>query len=102
MPLKNKRCQHIFFIFVCVILSPGNLSQAQQPDSSPAPPNAPTQATEKKNFFSRWADFYRQDWSPTTASSPAPPRRGLPSPLDSPPFPNSDWSYGGSPVIGEP
>jgi len=26
----------------------------------------------------------------------------LPSPLDSPPFPNSDWSYGGSPVIGEP
>jgi hypothetical protein len=22
--------------------------------------------------------------------------------LDSPPFPNSDWSYGGSPVIGEP
>jgi hypothetical protein len=22
--------------------------------------------------------------------------------LDSPPFPNADWSYGGSPVIGEP
>jgi hypothetical protein len=35
-------------------------------------------------------------------SSPAPARRGAPSPLDSPPFPNSDWSYGGSPVIGEP
>jgi hypothetical protein len=29
-------------------------------------------------------------------------RRTLPSPLDSPPFPNSDWSYGGSPEIGAP
>ena len=36
------------------------------------------------------------------SAGPAPARRGLPSPLDSPPFPNSDWSYGGAPVIGEP
>jgi len=58
---------------------------------------------ETKGFFARWADFYRQDWSPPPANgASAPPRRGLPSPLDSPPFPNSDWSYGGSPVIGEP
>lgn len=35
-------------------------------------------------------------------SGPVPARRDLPSPLDSPPFPNSDWSYGGAPVIGEP
>ena len=52
-------------------------------------------------FFARWGQFYRQDWHPTSAQGPSPPRRGLPSPLDSPPFPNSDWSYGGSPVIGE-
>ena len=54
-----------------------------------------------KGFFGRWADFYRQDWKGTAATGPAPPRRGLRSPLDSPPFPNADWSYGGSPTIGE-
>jgi hypothetical protein len=99
------RSQHFLLLFTSLLFLSCNLSQAQQPDNNPAPPNAPTQSTpEKKNFFAGWADFYHQDWSPTTttASSPAPPRRGLPSPLDSPPFPNSDWSYGGSPVIGEP
>src|ERR1035438_723900 len=78
---------------------------AQEKDHPPSPPDAPKpNAAPAKNFFARWAEFYRQDWSPSTtaASSPAPERRGLPSPLDAPPFPNSDWSYGGSPVIGEP
>src|SRR4029077_16836726 len=66
-------------------------------------PEAPKPATvEKKNFFGRWAEFYREDWSGTAPSSPSPARPGAPSPLDSPPFPNADWSYGGSPVIGEP
>jgi len=67
-------------------------------------PEAPKQSVPTtKGFFARWADFYRQDWSPPAASTSesAPARRGLPSPLDSPPFPNEDWSYGGSPVIGE-
>jgi hypothetical protein len=88
--------------------------QAQQADRGTSSlPDAPKPSIrEPKRFFARWADFYRQDWLPakpsTAASSsapasvPAPERRGLPSPLDSPPFPNSDWSYGGSPVIGEP
>lgn len=59
-------------------------------------------------FLGRLGQIYRQDWA-VKAEAPAPPseasapaRRGLPSPLDSPPFPNADWSYGGSPVIGEP
>jgi hypothetical protein len=73
---------------------------------------SPDKAAEAKGFFRRWAEFYREDWRPApaapasatapTVAPPAPARRGLPSPLDSPPFPNSDWSYGGSPVIGEP
>lgn len=70
---------------------------AQQP--------APVPDAPQPNFFARWASFYRQDWhpaNPAAQTAPAPPRRGLPSPLDSPPFPNSDWSYGGSPTIGEP
>jgi hypothetical protein len=86
-----------------------DLSRGQQAGSqTDAQPSAPKSSnTNAKGFFARWADFYRQDWFETAASSPAassaaPARRGLPSPLDSPPFPNSDWSYGGSPVIGEP
>jgi hypothetical protein len=73
---------------------------AQQANPLPESPK-PTIAGSK-SFFARLAEFYRQDWSGTAASSPTPPRRGLPSPLDSAPFPNADWSYGGSPVIGEP
>jgi len=99
------RCQYFFSLLVCVLFLLCKLSQGQQADRpSDSPPSAPTpNSTEQKGFFARWAEFYRQDWSPTP-SSPAstPARRGLPSPLDSPPFPNSDWSYGGSPVIGEP
>lgn len=58
-------------------------------------------ATPQGNVFDRWMRFYQQDWSGTAPASPAAPRRGLPQPLDSPPFPSPDWSYGGSPTIGE-
>ena len=79
-------------------------AHSQQPAPAADPvPNAPSaNIPERENFFARWAHFYAQDWSPPTNASSSPARRGLPSPLDSPPFPNSDWSYGGSPVIGEP
>jgi Putative beta-barrel porin-2, OmpL-like. bbp2 len=76
---------------------------AQQAGASSPLPDAPTpKAVPSKNLFARWADYYRQDWAGTLPATPSPPRRGLPSPLDSPPFPSADWSYGGSPVIGEP
>jgi Putative beta-barrel porin-2, OmpL-like. bbp2 len=108
--LPDKR----FVLIVCLFASflPCRFGHAQQADKNPSSaPDAPNASKtesgvdQPKSFFARWADFYRQDWSPlatsSTASSVAPARRGLPSPLDSPPFPNSDWSYGGSPVIGE-
>jgi Putative beta-barrel porin-2, OmpL-like. bbp2 len=104
-PEDNLSRSHYFLLlFAWFLFSSCDSSQAQQPDNGASPSsNAPAQTTPgKQTFFVRWAEFYRQDWSPTTTSSPAPTRRGLPSPLDSPPFPNSDWSYGGSPVIGEP
>jgi hypothetical protein len=94
----------LFCLIVCLAFLCRDFSSAQQADQQTNPiPDAPKPtAADAKGFFARWAEFYRQDWSGITASSPAPARRGAPSPLDSPPFPNSDWSYGGSPVIGEP
>jgi hypothetical protein len=89
-------------LFLFVVLLSCAFSVGQQTDGEPhSPPETPN-AVEVKGFFTRWAEFYRTDWSGTATASPAAPRRGPPSPLDSPPFPNADWSYGGSPVIGEP
>jgi len=55
-----------------------------------------------KGFLKRLSQAYAKDWQGAGDSGPQPPHRTLPSPLNSPPFPNSDWSYGGSPEIGAP
>jgi hypothetical protein len=54
------------------------------------------------NFLQRLGEFYKADWTGKLPSSPAPARRALDAPLNSPPFPSSDWGYGGSPAIGVP
>jgi hypothetical protein len=54
------------------------------------------------NFFERLAQNYKDDWSGKSISHPGPQKRGIPAPLNSPPFPNADWSYGGSQIIGAP
>jgi len=99
----SRHHQNCFCLIVCVVLV-CDLCQGQRTGTQIAvPPDAPTPASpDRKGFFARWAQFYRQDWTGKAVSSTVLARRGLPSPLDSPPFPNSDWSYGGSPVIGEP
>ncbi len=103
-PNNNFRLCQFFLLFALVAFLPSSLCLAQQTHKEVSPlPDAPKPSIPKtKGFFARWAEFYRRDWSGTTASSSSPARRGVPSPLDSPPFPNADWSYGGSPVIGEP
>ncbi len=82
---------------------PDDPTAQQTPARSDATPAA--QPAPAGSFFGKLAAFYREDWHPTAppdpATSPAPARRGPPSPLDSPPFPSADWSYGGSPIIGE-
>src|ERR1700722_4371796 len=55
-----------------------------------------------QGFLKRLSQAYAKDWNGAADSGPEPARRALPSPLNSPPFPNSDWSYGGSPEIGAP
>ena len=67
--------------------------------SGPTP--VPGQSTSQRNFFGRAFDFYAKDWKGVANTGPSPARRGPSSPLDSPPFPSPDWSYGGSPAIGE-
>jgi len=66
-----------------VLCCTANIARAQ------SLPDAPSTSQQKiaHSFWGRWAQFYREDWSGTAASTPAPPRRGLPSPLSSPPFP---------------
>lgn len=46
-------------------------------------------------FLSRFAAAYREDAEPADPNAPATPRRAMPAPLDSPPFPNSEWQLGG-------
>jgi hypothetical protein len=51
----------------------------------------------------RLFNAYHDDWSgKSSASTSDDTRRIPPAPLSSPPFPNADWPYGGSPVIGAP
>jgi hypothetical protein len=57
---------------------------------------------KREGFFKRLFRAYEQDWKGTADPGPEAPRRIPPAPLDSPPFPNADWSYGGAPVIGAP
>ncbi len=69
--------------------------------------NGAADTPAKPGFLPRFADFYRKDWSPAPQPAgapvgPAPESRNGSSPLDSPPFPSADWSYGGSPDIGAP
>jgi hypothetical protein len=54
------------------------------------------------NVFKRLGKFYADDWTGKLPGSTAPARRALDAPLESPPFPTSDWGYGGSPLIGVP
>ena len=77
---------------------------AQQPANAAAGQSSPNNANYvlTGNFFQRLAQFYKQDWAGTNPSTPVPAKRGLAAPLDSGPFPSSDWGYGGSPDIGAP
>ena len=85
---------------VCISVIAACCAEAQQLPNAPAASTSAA-ANSTRNFFGRWIEFYRKDWKGSAVVGPPAARRGLPSPLSSPPFPNSDWSYGGSPTIGE-
>jgi hypothetical protein len=43
------------------------------------------------NAFKRFGKFYAADWTGKLTGSATPERRALDAPLESPPFPSSDW-----------
>ena len=54
------------------------------------------------NFFQRFFKAYSDDWKAAPSTDAPPAFRSTPSPVDGPPFPFSDWPYGGSVVISKP
>src|SRR5438105_12375728 len=56
--------------------------------------------TESHNFFGRLFRAYVDEFRDTPSNEPEPLRRALPAPLDSPPFPSSEWQ--GFPLVGVP
>jgi hypothetical protein len=88
---------------LCTALVALVLSKSVAAQSTPVSSPRPQAASSAADPFERFVHFLWQDWTGTApASATTPPRRGLPSPLDSPPFYSSDWSYSDSPTIGEP
>ena len=94
--------------FLLLAVSPCFSQSADRTTSSPdgvktsqAPPAQQTDAVSGA-FLLRLANAYREDWHPTQSAGAAPARRGFDGPLDSTPFPSSDYSVGGSPTIGAP
>jgi Putative beta-barrel porin-2, OmpL-like. bbp2 len=85
---------------VGIFVIAGYPAGAQQVPDAPVA-SVPPPVKQTHGFLGPLVEFYKQDWNGTAAVGPAAARRGLPSPLNSPPFPSSDWSYGGSPTIGE-
>src|SRR5579872_3224527 len=78
------------------------LSTSSVNSSNAVPPVAAPSSSPSRNFFSRFFKAYADDWRQLPSSESAPAFRGAPSPVDGPPFPFSDWPYGGSAVLGKP
>ncbi|QAU24187.1 hypothetical protein EO087_09460 [Dyella sp. M7H15-1] len=87
-----------------ILLTVGPMSQvlaqstnvSTMPTSSlPASPAATLSGDCTHGFFTRLMAAYREDAQPSDPNAPAPARRGMDSPFDSPPFPNSEWQLGG-------
>lgn len=89
---------------VLLALAPTGKAMASSEDVSQAAPSAALASGDcSSGLFSRLAAAYREDAQPADPNVPAPARRGLDAPLDSLPFPNSEWQLGGVPApIGVP
>jgi hypothetical protein len=97
---------------VAAMLAMGSLISLGQSQSAVAGPSGSdsgasaaavtTAQTHSESFFRRFFKEYADDWKETPSTDAAPKFRSTPSPVDGPPFPFSDWPYGGSVVITKP
>ena len=83
----------------------GNAASPVSADKDTTVSTAPVAASSdcSNGFLSRLAAAYREDAQPADPNAPAAKRRAMDAPLDSPPFPSSEWQLGGVPApIGVP
>jgi len=109
---KLKRKFFLLPVFLCVLALAGWANAQGQTPTDSQTPNTSTsadtatktaeQSSEASGFLSRLSRAYQADWNPPAEASPDAPRSWYPAPVSSPPFPFSDWPYGGSPVLSAP
>jgi len=81
-----------------MVLMPVGGAAAQQ---QPAAPTAQSLQSESHGFFGTlWKSYVDEFFPPPPSDEAEVPRRALPAPLDSPPFPSSEWQ--GFPLLGVP
>ena len=107
----KSRPQTLRLFLVCMVaLAPAAGVRAQTSDTGSGVPDGaasnaavqPSITTPQHGFLYHFAQAYWDDWKGVAGDSSEPARRGYPAPVSSPPFPFSDWPYGGSPTIGAP
>jgi hypothetical protein len=91
---------------LAIVIEPGQRVEQDLGVGAPTSADgvATTGATSRtpRNFFRRFFKAYADDWKGSIPSDTPPAFRGTPSPVNGPPFPFSDWPYGGSIVITKP
>jgi len=98
-----RRLSLMLVISMAIVVALVSGASAQQPAGQPAQPPKDTPASppaESSNFFGRFFGAYVDEFKEAPSNEPEPPRRALPAPLDSPPFPSSEWQ--GFPLVGAP
>jgi len=87
---------------LAVTASPAAASESAPAKDAGGAIVTPTPAAPTGNFFQRLAKAYSDDWKELPSSDATPAFRSTPSPVEGPPFPFSDWPYGGSVVVTKP
>ncbi len=91
---------------VSIAQSAGNTSSPEEHQPQQQSPQITSSDAESESsggtFLQRLGSFYKADWTGKLPSTPTPAQRMLVAPLDSAPFPSSDWGYGGSSALGVP
>jgi hypothetical protein len=103
--MRRRSLMLVVSMAIVVFLASGALAQPPAQQSAAPPDQVPkdtpaSSPTEPSSFFGRFFKAYVDEFKDAPSNEPEPPRRALPAPLDSPPFPSSEWQ--GFPLVGVP